>query len=149
MILQDFNGGDLERGGFGFTGKFYQGGNKMGEICGVKAVVHDQSGKETYALKTEGGAKTLLDGDLEVQGEICQHKKEKYGMVYKVYVINLLGEIIMDKTLTAIDEDEARLEAGIESVMKENKLKYGDVTINIIPLAWYKMEKEPILIKNV
>jgi len=62
-----------------------------------------------------------------------QKEKELKGYIMKklfnIYVIDDVGQFLMNRSVIAIDEEDARFEANVDEVIRKVGLKYKDVTV--------------------
>jgi hypothetical protein len=49
--------------------------------------------------------------------------------LFNVYVIDDMGQFLMNRAIVAVDEEDAKFEARIDEVIRKVGLKYKDVTV--------------------
>jgi len=69
--------------------------------------------------------------------------------LYYVVVVSKKREILLDVKVVAKDEDEAKFEVGVHSILKEKGLKPKDVTILCGELGEVKVKREVQKVKLV
>ena len=69
--------------------------------------------------------------------------------LYQVIVVSKDREVLLEKKIVAMDEDEAKFQVDIHSVLKEKGLKPKDVTILVWGCGEVKVRKEVQKVKVV
>lgn len=103
----------------------------------------EELGKTTYLreptnMRFNTNVTTIPIGENIYKGKEVEPMKS----LYRVVVVTKQEEIIMDKKVVAVDEDEAKFNAGVHAKLTERGIKPKDVTVICGSLGAVKVEKE-------
>ena len=84
------------------------------------------------------------EGNNKDNSDDNEKPREGYIMknIYRVIVMSVEEEKILDKEVNAEDKGDARFEAGVDQALRDNNLKPKDVTVIVNKVGSFEVEEE-------